>query len=64
MRTTLDLPETLLAEAVKVSPKKTKTATIIDALQDYIRKKKLQDLKLLRGSMDLDIDLDALRKRA
>ena len=64
MRTTLDLPETLLAKAVSVSPKKTKTAVIIDALQDYVRKKKLQDLKLFRGSMDLDIDLNALRKRA
>jgi len=64
MRTTLDLPETLLAKAVSVSPKKTKTAVIIDALQDYVRKRKLQDLKLFRGSMDLDIDLNALRKRA
>ena len=63
MKTTLDLPETLLAEALNVSSQKTKTAVIIDALQDYIRKKKLQDLKLLRGSMDLDIDLDVLRKR-
>ena len=63
MRTTLDLPETLLTEAMTVSSQKTKTAVITDALRDYIRKKKIQELKLFRGSMDLDIDLDVLRKR-
>ena len=33
MRTTLDLPETLLAEVVRVSPKKIKTAVSSDALE-------------------------------
>ena len=63
MRTTLDLPETLLDEALKVSYQKTKTAVIITALEDYVRKSKIQGLKKYRGSLDLDIDLNALRKR-
>ena len=63
MRTTLDLPETLLMEAVGVSSMKTKTAVIIHALQDYVRKNRLQELKRFRGSMKLDIDLNVLRKR-
>jgi len=35
MRTTLDLPEDLLAEALKVSPHSTKTAVIISALDAH-----------------------------
>jgi Arc/MetJ family transcription regulator len=64
MRTTLDLPEALLAEAVNVSPQKTKTAAIIAALRDYVRKNRVQGLKRFRGTVDLDIDLNRLRKRA
>lgn len=63
MRTTLDLPEDLLKEAMKVSHQRSKTATIITALQDLVRKNRLQQLKAFKGQVDIDIDLDALRKR-
>ncbi len=64
MRTTLDLPEDLLKEAMKVSHQRSKTATIITALQDLVRKNRLQQLKAFKGKVDLDIDMDSLRKRA
>ena len=38
MRTTLDLPERLVQDAMKATHQKTKTAAIITALQDYVRK--------------------------
>ena len=63
MRTTLDLPEELLIEAMKTSKLPTKTAVIITALEDLIRKKNIQELRKLHGSIDLDIDLNVLRKR-
>ena len=63
MRTTLDLPASLVAEAMKLSHQKTKTAVIISALEDYVRKTKISDLKKFKGKVDLDIDLNALRKR-
>ena len=63
MRTTLDLPESLIAEAMKLSHQRTKTAVIIAALEDYIRKSRIQGLKKYKGSVDLDTDLDTLRKR-
>ena len=63
MRTTLDLPEPLVAEALKLSHHKTKTAVIIGALEDLVRKAKIRDLTKYRGKVDLDIDLMALRKR-
>lgn len=64
MRTTLDLPEPLMKKAMKVSHQKTKTAAIITALEEMVRKDHLQELKKFKGKLDLDIDLDVLRKRA
>jgi hypothetical protein len=63
MRTTLDLPSPLVNEALKVSHQKTKTAVIITALEDFLRKNRLQGLKRFRGKVDLDINLDVLRGR-
>jgi len=63
MRTTLDLPENLLEEGLKVSHLRTKTALIIMALEGLVRKSRIQELKSYRGKIDLDIDLDSLRNR-
>lgn len=63
MRTTLDLPEPLIKKAMKVSHQKTKTAVIVTALEELVRKNSLQGLKAFRGKIDLDLDLGALRKR-
>jgi Arc/MetJ family transcription regulator len=63
MRTTLDLPEKLMQEAMKAAHVKTKTNVIILALKELIRKSKISDLKKFKGTVDLDIDLDVLRGR-
>lgn len=63
MRTTLDLPETLLEEAMKTAHIKTKTAVIITALEELIRKRKIAGIKAFKGKVDLDIDLDNVRGR-
>ena len=63
MRTTLDLPDALIKQAMKASHQRTKTSVIISALQDLVRRNKLQQLKMFKGKIDLDVDLDALRKR-
>lgn len=63
MRTTLDLPETLMNEALRLSHQKTKTAVIIAALEEYVRKAKIDEIKKYKGKIDLDLDLDVLRDR-
>lgn len=63
MRTTLDLPENLLNEAMKATQIKTKTKVIITALEELIRKSKIAELKKYKGKIDLDIDLDTIRGR-
>lgn len=63
MRTTLDLPENLLKEAMKLSRTNTKTAVIVKALEELVRKSKLSGLKKYKGKIELDIDLDKVRDR-
>ncbi len=63
MRTTLDLPEPLVNEALKFSHQKTKTGVIVAALEDFVRKRKLEGLKMFKGKVALNIDLSALRDR-
>ena len=63
MRTTLDLPEDLIDEAMKATQIKTKTQLITTALEALIRKSKISGLKDFKGQVDLSIDMDALRDR-
>ena len=64
MRTTLDLPETLLIEAMRITHARTKTEVIKTALINLIQKEKIRELKSYGGKVvDLDIDLDKLRDR-
>ena len=61
MRTTLDLPDGLLAEAQKACGAKTKTMTVVMALQQLVNAAKIDALRALRGKVRLDVDLKALR---
>jgi flagellar basal body-associated protein FliL len=63
MRTTLDLPETLINEAMALTHIQTKTDQIKMALINLIQKEKVKDLKKYFGKVDLEIDLNLLRNR-
>ena len=63
MRTTIELPDDLIAEAMKVSHVKTKTTVITLGLQELINKHRIEALRALRGKMDLSIDIRKSRKR-
>ena len=63
MRTTLDLPESLVSEAMKSTNIKTKTKVIITALEQLIKKSKISEIKKYKGKVDLNIDLDEIRGR-
>jgi hypothetical protein len=63
MRTTLDLPETLINEAMALTHIDTKTDVIKVALQNLIQREKIKDIKAYYGKINLDIDLDAMRNR-
>ncbi len=63
MRVTVELPDKLVAEALKVSSAKTKTAVIMLGLQELVREHRIADLSALRGKIDLSIDIRKSRGR-
>jgi Arc/MetJ family transcription regulator len=63
MRTTIDIPENLVNEAMKLTNIPTKSGVIKEALQNLIQKEKVKGLKKFSGKVDLKINLDSLRKR-
>ena len=64
MRTTLDLPEPLIEEARKSLGFKSKTDTVVVALRDLVRRKRIEELKSMLGSVRLEIDIPKSRRRS
>jgi Arc/MetJ family transcription regulator len=63
MRTTIDIPEKLVNEAMQITNIHTKTDVIKEALINLIQKEKVKKIKLYKGKIDLNVDLNILRKR-
>lgn len=63
MRTTLDLPEPLIEEARRLLGFKSKTDTVVVSLQDLVRRKRIEELKAMLGTVKLDLDLGRSRRR-
>jgi Arc/MetJ family transcription regulator len=63
MRTTLDLPEPLIEEARRLLGFKSKTDTVVVSLQDLVRRKRVEELKAMLGTVKLELDLDRSRRR-
>jgi metal-responsive CopG/Arc/MetJ family transcriptional regulator len=63
MRTTLDIPKKLIDEAMEVTGAKTKSQLIKDALKAEINRVKRKKLITRKGTIDLEAELDILRKR-
>jgi len=63
MRTTLDLPIELVEEARAALGFKSKTDTVVLALRELVRRRRVDDLKDLLGRVDLAIDLSKSRRR-
>jgi Arc/MetJ family transcription regulator len=63
MRTTLDIPEALIKEAMEITGAKTKSQAITEALKAQIQRAKRQRLLSFKGTIDLEIDLDSTRDR-
>jgi hypothetical protein len=63
MRTTLDLPAELLEEARAALGFKSKTDTVVMALRELVRRRRLEELKGLMGRVRLDVDVPRSRRR-
>lgn len=63
MRTTVDLPEDLLIEVMKILRSDSKKETIIKALTNIKNLNESQKILKYKGKINVDIDLDNLRSR-
>ena len=63
MRTTVELPDELMQQALRVSQAKTKTMVIVMGLQELINRQKLEQLRALRGRVHLATEWRKARKR-
>jgi len=63
MRTTLELPDVLVNEAMSLTKIHTKTEMVKFALENVIQREKIKELTGYFGKLDLGIDIDKLRNR-
>jgi hypothetical protein len=56
MRATLNIPDTLISDLLKVTGEKTKTRAICIAIKDFIRRKRREKLLSLSGKIHFDLD--------
>jgi len=63
MRTTLELPDTLVNEAMSLTKISTKTELIKFALENVVQREKINGISNYFGKLNLNIDLNKLRNR-
>ena len=63
MRTTIEIPNNLIKDAMQISRVKTKTMAIILGLKELINSHKLQQLRALRGQISMSMNPRISRKR-
>jgi len=63
MRTTLNLDDKAIKEALALSPGMSKTGVINEALREYARRRRLEGYRSLRGKFQWEGNLDELRQR-
>jgi len=56
VRATLNIPDELLGEVQKLSGQKSKTGAIVAVMEEYVRRRKMEDLLALRGKISIDYD--------
>ena len=63
MATNLAIDDRLLTEALKVGGHRTKKATVTEALEEYIRRRRQARVVELFGTIEFDTDADLKEQR-
>jgi metal-responsive CopG/Arc/MetJ family transcriptional regulator len=56
MRATLNIPDELIAEVQNITGAKSRTKAVVTAVQEFIRKKRMEELLALKGRIEIDYD--------
>jgi Arc/MetJ family transcription regulator len=62
MKTTIDIPEKLLAEAIRLSDSRTKREAVLVALQEYNRQRRMAELTRHAGTCSEIMTAEELRE--
>lgn len=61
MRTTLNIDDALLEQVIHYTKSSNRSAAILIALRAYVRREEIERIRAMRGTMEFDGDLYALR---
>jgi hypothetical protein len=62
MRATLNLPDPLIDDLLKVTGEKKKTKAICLAIEEYVRRRRKEKLLSLGGKINIDLDWQKLEE--
>ena len=62
MKTTIDIPEDVMKDALRISGARSKREVVLNALRDYVQRKRMAELARHAGSCDDLMTLEELRR--
>lgn len=60
MRITVNIPDEIMKDLIKYTKAKSNSQAVKLALKEWHRTKKIQQLKSLRGKLNIDLDVEKL----
>jgi len=61
MKTTLNVPRDLLEEAARLAGARTKTEAVMRALEEFVRRQKIEEIIRAAGSLEFSDEWDEAR---
>ncbi len=61
MRATVTIEKDILDELLKETKAKSKTTAVKRAIHEYLRRKKIEKIKSMKGKLDFDLTADEIR---
>ena len=62
MKTTIDIPEDVMKDALRISGAPSKREVVLNALRDYVQRKQMAELARHAGSCDELMTVEELRR--
>jgi hypothetical protein len=63
MRSTVTIDSKRLDELVYETKARSKASAVNEAIAEYLRRKKIERIKSMKGKLDFDMDFDEMRHR-
>lgn len=63
MRTTVTLDSSMVEELLKATKARSKAKAVSMAIEGYLKKRKIEKVKSMKGKLDFDISAEEIRHR-